>query len=294
MGLTSSTTASFPTGTKPSTVLPQIGCGKYEVGCSDLMVAGEGEGDTGVFMRIFYPSCLKIDFQTQAAETTEKPKVEYPLWNERREYIDGLADYRNMSHRKIHFYFDWIIGERRVPAGWHTPLFSKRHPSIFHTSKSTGDIRDDSSTSEIPSSKSTHSLKSDNEPKFPVIIFSHGLSGSRLIYSTFCSSLASYGFVVAAVEHRDRSSSWTYMLETDPISGKVNEIPIKMLMLGDDEREFKKRNQQNHKRVTECIRALHVLEEINLGQCGPIDKKPKGSKIIVGQNFDLQQFKVSS
>jgi platelet-activating factor acetylhydrolase len=289
MGLTSST--AYPTGTKPSTILPQVGCGKYEVGCSDLMVAGEGDGDTGVFMRIFYPTCLKIDFHTsQTEETNEKPKVEYPLWNERREYFDGLADYRNMSHRKIHFYFDWIIGERRVPAGWHTPLYSKRHPSMFHTSKSTGDMRNDSS-SEIPNSKSTHSLKADNEPKFPVIIFSHGLSGSRLIYSTFCSSLASYGFVVAAVEHRDRSSSWTYMLETDPISGKVNEIPIKMLMLGDDEREFKKRNQQNHKRVTECVRALNVLEELNLGQCGPVDKKPKGSKIIVGQNFDWQQFK---
>lgn len=155
-----------------------------------------------------------------------------------------------------------------------------------------GDIKNNAEN--IPPSNSTQSLKTDFEPKFPVIIFSHGLSGSRLIYSTFCSSLASYGFVVAAVEHRDRSSSWTYMLETDPNSGKVSEIPIKMLMLGDDEREFKKRNQQNHKRVTECIRALHVLEELNLGQCGPVDKKPKGSKIIVGQNFDWQQFKVSA
>lgn len=81
------------------------------------------------------------------------------------------------------------------------------------------------------------------------------------------------------------------MLETDPISGRITEVPITMLMLGNDEREFKRRNQQNHKRVMECIRALHVLEELNLGKCGPADKKLKGSKVIYGQNFDWQQFK---
>lgn len=39
------------------------------------------------------------------------------------------------------------------------------------------------------------------------------------------------------------------------------------------------------------MRALNLLEEINLGTCGPADKKPKGSKIVYGQSFDWSQFK---
>lgn len=49
---------------------------------------------------------------------------------------------------------------------------------------------------------------------------------------------------------------------------------------------------QLHKRVTECVKLLHVLEEINMGQCAPAAKKQMGCKIILGQSFDWTQFKV--
>jgi platelet-activating factor acetylhydrolase len=44
------------------------------------------------------------------------------------------------------------------------------------------------------------------EGRFPLVIFSHGLVGTRNTYSHFCSSLASEGYVVVAVEHADGSS----------------------------------------------------------------------------------------
>lgn len=51
----------------------------------------------------------------------------------------------------------------------------------------------------------------DLRPEFPVVVFSHGLGGSRTMYSTVCGDLASYGFVVVAMEHRDGSGARSYV-----------------------------------------------------------------------------------
>ncbi|KAK7713422.1 hypothetical protein SLS64_004672 [Diaporthe eres] len=51
----------------------------------------------------------------------------------------------------------------------------------------------------------------DLRPKFPVVVFSHGLGGSRTMQSTVCGDLASYGFVVVAMEHRDGSGARSYV-----------------------------------------------------------------------------------
>jgi platelet-activating factor acetylhydrolase len=41
------------------------------------------------------------------------------------------------------------------------------------------------------------------DKQWPLVIFSHGLGGSRTTYSQYCSRLAASGKVVLALEHRD-------------------------------------------------------------------------------------------
>ena len=50
-----------------------------------------------------------------------------------------------------------------------------------------------------PFARDATGLFGDLPPRFPVLLFSHGLAGNRLAYSQFCGELASHGIVVAAL-----------------------------------------------------------------------------------------------
>jgi platelet-activating factor acetylhydrolase len=46
--------------------------------------------------------------------------------------------------------------------------------------------------------------------KFPIVVFSHGLTGCRSGFSCIQCDLASHGYIVAAVEHKDGSACLSY------------------------------------------------------------------------------------
>lgn len=64
-------------------------------------------------------------------------------------------------------------------------------------------------------------------PEFPVILFSHGLGGTRTMYSSVCGEFASYGFIVVAVEHRDGSGPRTYINHALSGEGSITDLERK-------------------------------------------------------------------
>ena len=63
-----------------------------------------------------------------------------------------------------------------------------------------------------------HPIDDYGLPTFPVIVFSHGMASSRTDYTQYCSELASRGYVVAAIEHRDGSGPGTLITQKNGTS----------------------------------------------------------------------------
>lgn len=58
--------------------------------------------------------------------------------------------------------------------------------------------------------------RSETPSSWPLVIFSHGLGGSRTAYSQVCTRLASSGRVVLAIQHRDGSGHAFISLTSEP------------------------------------------------------------------------------
>ncbi|XP_066913527.1 platelet-activating factor acetylhydrolase-like isoform X2 [Clytia hemisphaerica] len=137
----------------------------------------------------------------------------------------------------------------------------------------------------IPQSKYDKTLGLDDETnkKFPLVVFSHGLIGFRHIYSTFCSDLASHGYVVASVEHRDGSALPTYFM--DPETNKATSLPYMDHPTTEnaDEEIIQMRNKQVNRRAEEVSKLLDLLHVVN--------KEPEIIENLFPSTFDLKTLK---
>ncbi|KAK1153149.1 platelet-activating factor acetylhydrolase 2, cytoplasmic-like isoform X2 [Acipenser oxyrinchus oxyrinchus] len=164
----------------------------------------------------------------------EEGVEEQPLWIPKYEYVVGMADYMSLNKRWCVPLLNLAFGSFRVPVSWNAPVIPGR--------------------------------------RFPLIIFSHGLGAFRTLYSAVCLAMASHGFLVAAVEHRDQSACATYHYQKGPPESPhdpLHEEWVHYRRLEQGEKEFKLRNCQVHQRVEECVRALDLLSDINSGKSVP-------------------------
>ncbi|ETI20619.1 hypothetical protein G647_06961 [Cladophialophora carrionii CBS 160.54] len=105
---------------------------------------------------------------------------------------------------------------------------------------------------------------------FPVMVFSHGMASSRTQYTQYAGELASRGFVVAAIEHRDGSGPGTQIIRHGKPHRTLLHFDVRHLTAdsGLDGDAFKK--AQLDFRQAEVEETVGVLKQINYGAGGKI------------------------
>ncbi|CAH1983999.1 unnamed protein product [Acanthoscelides obtectus] len=128
--------------------------------------------------------------------------------------------------------------------------------------------------------------KVKTDDKMKCIILSHGLGSCRFLYSALCCDLASYGFVVVCLEHKDQSACFTYHYANKEAAQNdtKTEIHFKHVPLG--KHHHSERNQQIKIKAKECSKAIDFVLELNKGTApsNVINEVPTKYKI----NFDLK------
>ena len=117
------------------------------------------------------------------------------------------------------------------------------------------------------SASSSLSSLSKDTTKFPLVIFSHGLSGTRTTYSAYCSNLASHGQIVVGIEHRDGSSPFSAVTLPNGEERLVDYLRMPALRFEGpilSENEF--REDQLKMRVSEVAAAFKLMESLDSGE----------------------------
>jgi platelet-activating factor acetylhydrolase len=122
--------------------------------------------------------------------------------------------------------------------------------------------------------------------QLPVLVFSHGFASSRTDYTNYLGELASRGYVVAAIEHRDGSGPGSLVMK----DGKPTKVafPIKFSHMEEtsdlDAADFKQ--AQLDFRQAEVEETIRVLKAVNNGQGDHIYRSNSRN-----EGKDLQQWR---
>jgi len=222
--------------------------GPNHVGCIDIMTPGRPQNS--VYGRIFYP-------------TQKEPSVCPEKWMpylHNKIYLNGLCNFvncmaskwpswapkRDMSHFELTRFMAPFCPEIAFRAGFKTLVGNNLYlPIVSHAPLKQMDA-------------------GSQQHKFPLIVFSHGIGCSRELYSQFCADWASFGFIVAAIEHRDGSACVSQAHDPMVRSSKRN-IRIDHRYVGSHEDEYLIRNEQVHFRSGEVSRMMDLMVRINEG-----------------------------
>ncbi|KAF2227683.1 platelet-activating factor acetylhydrolase, isoform II-domain-containing protein [Elsinoe ampelina] len=146
----------------------------------------------------------------------------------------------------------------------------------------------------VPAGVDLPLLRKPDGGKWPVVVFSHGMASMRTSYTQWCGEVASRGYVVVAVEHRDGSAPGTEVAGRAKLHFGEQEVVVDG---GEVTREELKRAQLGMREgeVEEVVRVLRRIDEgreVDVGLRGEgkgvkewKDRLDVGSMTIAGHSY---------
>lgn len=122
------------------------------------------------------------------------------------------------------------------------------------------------------------------KPRFPVVIFSHGLGGSRTLYSSICGELASFGLVVVAVEHRDGSGARTFVNKAGKKENLESQDVDKSAGPPENEKKSRRTRKKRNTEIRPYYKIDYLVPKNNAQDTSPhnpdgVDKELRGAQI---------------
>ncbi|KAK4547955.1 hypothetical protein LTR36_010674 [Oleoguttula mirabilis] len=234
-----------------SSALPQY-TGEYEVGTIDIEVPCDGRKiNDAVFAHNGQPAfeletvLFSLYYPSVKGATSEKPNH---LWIPKRIGLqaEGYARFVHIDNFFTNNLFAlglWTLaGSTSIPASVDVPLHGTVKGYLDYEAE--------------------HPIDDYGLPAFPVIVFSHGMASGRTSYTQYCAELASRGYIVAAVEHRDGSGPGSLIMSNGTTKDRFH-FGAEDLSVKPEAEEFKA--MQLAMRQAEVEETVRVLRQINDG-----------------------------